>query len=89
MEHNPFVAPDVDPRAKVIQDARDAQKAGEAAAVSLVPDWEKLKELTRWMADKRGGSYTAFEVSQAVEEPERYWEYMQAAKAQEAMNNGE
>lgn len=89
MEHNPFVAPDTDPRAKQIQEARDAQKVGAAATTSLVPDWEELKALVNWMADKRGGSYTVTDIAEAVEDPSRFWEYMQAAKAQEAMNNGE
>lgn len=86
MEHNPFVAPDTDPRAKAIQQARDDQKAGVGATVSLVPDWEELKALTMWLA-KHG--WSAEEVAIAVAEPERYWEFMQTGKAQEAMNNGE
>lgn len=78
MEHNPFVAPDVDPRAKQIQEARDAEKVGEPAATSLVPDWDALKALTMFMAT--AGGYTAQEVAEAVADPERFWEYMNAAK---------
>lgn len=87
MEHNPFVAPDTDPRAKAIQQARDEQKAGVGAAVSLVPNWDELKELVNWMADDDKWECSA--IAEAVSEPERFWEYMQIAKAQEAMNNGE
>jgi hypothetical protein len=78
MDHNPFVPPDTDPRAKQIQEARDAQKAGVAATTSLVPDWEKLKELTTWMANS--GTYDAMDVAEAITDPARFWEYMEASK---------
>lgn len=87
MEHNPFVAPDVDPRAKEIEEARKNMATGVGATTSLPPAYEDLKQLTRWMAEHNRFDQEA--IADAVESPATYWEYMQAAKAQEAMNDGE
>lgn len=73
---NPFVDPPVDPRAVQLQEQRDQMAAGQAASVSLSPNYEALKVLTQWLAEH---GWDAMQVADAVKRPEDYWVYYQAA----------
>jgi hypothetical protein len=87
---NPFDnEPTVDPRAEALQTARDEMAAGKGATVSLTPNYELLKHLTQWMAER---GYEAIQVAHAVREPHLYWEYFKveidAIELTGALNEG-
>lgn len=89
MTGNPFLDEPIDPRAAQLQQARDEMAAGRGATVSLTPNYELLKHLTQWMAER---GYEAIQVAHAVREPHLYWEYFQveidAAQLTGAVNEG-
>lgn len=69
-QENPFLDPSPDPRAQALQDARDSMAAGKGASVSLSPNYEMLKTLTKWLADN---GWSATQVADAVARPQDYW----------------
>jgi hypothetical protein len=73
---SPFLDPPADPRAQALQEQRDAMAAGKAAATSIAPNYEKLKLLTRWLAEN---GWDAIQIADAVARPSDYWVYYAAA----------
>jgi hypothetical protein len=74
---SPFMDPPVDPRAELIEQQREAMASGRGASVSLAPNYEVLKTLTKWLADN---GWDAQQVADAVARPNDYWVYYSAAK---------
>lgn len=73
---SPFADPPTDPRAAQIQEERDAMAVGRAASVSLPPNYEALKALTKWLAEN---GWDAHQIADAVTRPNDYWIFYQTA----------